>query len=65
LARSLFNSAPGISQSLGAVGIAPAVSWRTLWNSHVDATTLLGAAHMPVQSELPEAYAENIIGVGC
>ena len=29
---------------------APAVSLRTLWNSHVDATTLLGAARMAVRA---------------
>jgi CheY-like chemotaxis protein len=46
LGAQLLNSAPGISQSLRATGIAPAVSLRTLWNSHVDATTLLGAARM-------------------
>ena len=46
----LLNSAPGISQSLRATGIAPAVSLRTLWNSHVDATTLLGAARMAVRA---------------
>jgi CheY-like chemotaxis protein len=50
LARSLLYSAPGISQSLRATGIAPAVSWRTLWNSHVDATTLLGAARMAARA---------------
>jgi hypothetical protein len=30
----------------------------------VDATTLLGAARMVGSSELPETYAENIIGLG-
>jgi CheY-like chemotaxis protein len=30
--------------------LAPAVSLRTLWNSHVDATTLLGAARMAVRA---------------
>jgi hypothetical protein len=64
LARSLLNSAPGISQSLRATGIALALSSRTLWNSHADATTLLDAARVAGSSELPEAYAENIIGVG-
>jgi CheY-like chemotaxis protein len=33
-----------------AAGIAPAVSLRTLWNSHVDATTLSGAARMMVRA---------------
>jgi hypothetical protein len=37
---------------------------RRLWNSHADATTLLGAAHMAGSSELPEAHAESIIGLG-
>ena len=50
MARRLLSSAPGISQSLRATGIAPAVSLRTLWNSHVDATTLLGAARMAVRA---------------
>jgi hypothetical protein len=63
LARSLPNSAPGISQSLRATGIAPAVSSRTLWNSHVDATTLFGRCQHAGLSELVEAYVENIIGV--
>jgi hypothetical protein len=30
----------------------------------VGATTLLAAASMAVSSELPKAYAENIIGLG-
>jgi hypothetical protein len=64
LARGLLNSAPGISQSLRATGIAPALSLRTFWNSHVDATTLLDAARVAGSSELPEAHAENIIGLG-
>jgi hypothetical protein len=62
LARSLPNSAPGISQSLRATRIAPAVSLRTLWNSHVDATTLLGGARMAIE-RMAGRYAENIIGV--
>jgi hypothetical protein len=37
---------------------------RRLWNSHADATILLGAARMGGWSELPETYAENIIGLG-
>jgi hypothetical protein len=56
--------APGISQSLRATGIAPAAFFAQVWNSHADATTLLGAVRMAGSSELPEAYAENIIGLG-
>jgi hypothetical protein len=37
---------------------------RRLWNSHADATTLLAAARMAGSSELPEAHAESIIGLG-
>jgi hypothetical protein len=33
---------------------------RRLWNSHADATTLLGAVRMAGSSELPEAYAETV-----
>jgi hypothetical protein len=34
---------------------------RRLWNSHADATTLLGAVHMAGSRELPEVDAESVI----
>src|ERR1700719_2217138 len=61
LARSLLNSAPGISQSLRATGIAPAVSWRTLWNSHVDATTSLDAARMAVRANCRKPMSKTLL----
>jgi hypothetical protein len=64
LGARLLNSAPGISQSLRATGTAPAISLRTLCNSHVDATQIVGRRPHGGSNELPEAYAESIVGVG-
>ena len=64
LARSLLNSAPGISQSLRATGIAPAVSLRSVMEFACGRDHIVGRRPHGGSSELPEAYAENIIGVG-
>jgi hypothetical protein len=58
------NSRPEISQSLLGTRIAPVAFLTQITSSHADATTLLGAVRMAGSSELPEAYAENIIGLG-
>src|SRR5258708_2858736 len=61
MARSLPNSVSGISQSLRSTGIATAVSWRTIWNSHVDATTLSGAARMAVRTNFPKPMPKTTL----
>ncbi len=37
---------------------------NTLWNSHVDATTLLGAARMAVRTSCRRPHAESLIRFG-
>jgi hypothetical protein len=64
LARSLLNSAPGISQSLWATGIAPAENFAQVMEFACGRDHIVGRRPHVGSSELPETYAENIIGLG-
>ena len=64
LARSLLNSAPGISQSLRATGIAPGGIFAHVTEFACGRDHIVGRRPHGGSSERPEAYAENIIGVG-